>query len=239
MTTTKLVYAYVRVSTERQVKEGESLEAQQRKLQAYAQLHGWEIAEMFVEQGVSGSVPLRHRPEGSRLLEKMTPGCIVIACKLDRMFRSARDAINEVEDMRDAKIALHFIDMGGDVTGEGLGKLFFMITAAFAEAERDRITERIRDVKRDQKARRRFLGGNKPFGYDIAEVGVPPRIERFLVPNEGEQDAITIMVAMKDSGCSLRQISSAIKAMGYNISHIGVRDILQKHSQGAYQSEAA
>jgi hypothetical protein len=38
--------------------------------------------------------------------------------------------------------------------GHGLSKLFLTIAAAFAEAERDRIRERIGQVKADQKARR-------------------------------------------------------------------------------------
>jgi DNA invertase Pin-like site-specific DNA recombinase len=39
------------------------------------------------------------------------------------------------------------IDLGGDVTGNGVSKLVFTILSAVAEAERDRIRERIRDVK--------------------------------------------------------------------------------------------
>ena len=43
----------------------------------------------------------------------------------------------------------------------GLSKLF--LTIASAEAERDRIRERIGQVKADQKARGRYLGGKVPF----------------------------------------------------------------------------
>jgi hypothetical protein len=53
---------------------------------------------------------------------------------------------------------LHLLDLGGDIAGNGLSKLFLTIAAAFAEAERDRIRERISQVKADQKARGRFLG---------------------------------------------------------------------------------
>jgi hypothetical protein len=40
--------------------------------------------------------------------------------------------------------------------------------AAFAEAERDRIRERIGQVKADQKARGRYLGGRSPSGSGVA-----------------------------------------------------------------------
>ena len=44
-------------------------------------------------------------------------------------------------------VSLLMIDLGGDVTGNGISKLVFTILSAVAEAERDRIRERIRDVK--------------------------------------------------------------------------------------------
>ena len=56
-------------------------------------------------------------------------------------------------------VGLHLPDLGGDIAGNGLSKLFLTIAAAFAEAERDRIRERIGQVKADQKARCRYLGG--------------------------------------------------------------------------------
>ena len=64
------------------------------------------------------------------------------------------------------------IDLGGDVTGNGVSRLVFTILSAVAEAERDRIRERIADVKRDQRSRGRFLGGRRPFGYRVTDEGV-------------------------------------------------------------------
>ena len=77
------------------------------------------------------------------------------AAKLDRLFRSALDALKVVEDLKKRGVALHLLDLGGDISGNGLSKLFLTIAAAFAEAERDRIRERIGQVKADQKARGR------------------------------------------------------------------------------------
>ena len=58
-----------------------------------------------------------------------------------------------VEDLRARGVKLHLLDLGGDISGNGLSKLFLTVAAAFAEAERDRIRERIGQVKADQKAR--------------------------------------------------------------------------------------
>jgi hypothetical protein len=37
-------------------------------------------------------------------------------------------------------VFLHLLDLGGDVAGKGVSKLFLTIAAAFAGAERNRIT---------------------------------------------------------------------------------------------------
>lgn len=106
--------------------------------------------------------PLAERPEGAALLDALADGDTVIAPKLARMFRSASDALAVGDKMKKRSISLRFIDLGGDVTGNGISKLVFTILSAVAEAERDRIRERFRDVKTDQRERRRFLWGVGP-----------------------------------------------------------------------------
>jgi putative DNA-invertase from lambdoid prophage Rac len=165
------VFGYCRVSTTEQADEGSSLASQRQQITGYAMMKGWTITEMFVEAGVSGSIPLADRPEGRRLLEAISKGAVVITAKLDRMFRSAADALVTLEEVKDQGVALHMIDLGGDVTGNGISKMVFTILAAVAEGERDRIRERIRDAKRHLTAQGVFSGGKRPFGFDIFEDG--------------------------------------------------------------------
>src|SRR4051812_33744509 len=105
-------YGYVRVSTDRQAEEGESLSAQERQLAGYAMQHGWTLARVFREEGVSGSIPLRERPAGARLLATLCPGDAVVAPKLDRMFRSALDALTVVKELQARGVSLHLLDLG-------------------------------------------------------------------------------------------------------------------------------
>jgi putative DNA-invertase from lambdoid prophage Rac len=37
--------------------------------------------------------------------------------KLDRLFRSALDALQVVEDLRNRGVSLHLLDLGGDISG--------------------------------------------------------------------------------------------------------------------------
>jgi putative DNA-invertase from lambdoid prophage Rac len=97
------------------------------------------------------------------------------------------------------------IDLGGDVTGNGISKLVFTILSAVAEAERDRIRERVTQVKRDQKQRNRYLGGIVPFGFRVGQDGG-------LVPDEAEQAVITLARALRADGVTLRAIQAALES---------------------------
>jgi putative DNA-invertase from lambdoid prophage Rac len=214
------IYGYCRVSTVRQATEGESLEVQRRQIEGYALMHGLALDDVIVEEGVSGSIPVADRPAAGPMFAKLRKGDVVIAPKLDRLFRSALDALKVVEALRDRGVKLHLLDLGGDISGNGLSKLFLTIAAAFAEAERDRIRERIGQVKADQKARGRYLGGKVPFGFRRGDAGE-------LVPHEPEQEAIREMVALRAQGKALRTIAAAAQAKGRRISHEGVAGVLR------------
>lgn len=216
------VYGYARVSTDRQAEDGQSLIVQQRQIEGQAMTLGLPMTRMFVERGISGSVPLQKREEGACLLSAVTAGDIIITPKLDRMFRSSVDALNVLADLQVRRVSLHMIDLGGDVTGNGISKLVFTILSAVAEAERDRIRERISDVKRDQRRRGRFLGGARPpFGYGVGENGD-------LVAIPAQVQAIEEMVRLRGLGCSFRQIAFAMRAAGHGLSHVGVKRVLDR-----------
>ena len=198
------VYGYVRVSTDRQADEGVSLGAQERTLAGYALMQGLQLDRTFVEQGVSGSTPLVERPEGAKLLAILRPGDIVLTPKLDRMFRSALDALRVLERLHAQTIGLHMLDLGGDVTGNGISKLVFTILSAVAEAERDRIRERIVDIKRDQRRQGRYLGGIVPFGYRLGADGE-------LIADAAEQAVIERARALRQAGRPLRAIQAVVE----------------------------
>ena len=55
-TGTTQAVGYIRVSTDKQADHGVSLDAQQAKLTAYAQLYDLELVEVIVEAGVSAKM---------------------------------------------------------------------------------------------------------------------------------------------------------------------------------------
>ena len=142
----------------------------------------FDIAE-YVDPGVSGSLPLGERPSGKEMLESAKPGDCVVACKLDRLFRSAIDALRTAEELRERGVDLILVDMGTEpVTGNGAAKLFFGMLSIFAEFERERITERTISGRQAKRLTGGHLGGSPPFGYTTCGEGRQSK----LVPVEAE-----------------------------------------------------
>src|SRR5215213_11087388 len=83
------VALYMRVSSEEQ-RDRETIEIQREFLEQYCRLYGLEIAEIYADDGVSGTVPLHERPDGRRLLEDTRENrfTAVLVSKLDRLGRS-------------------------------------------------------------------------------------------------------------------------------------------------------
>jgi DNA invertase Pin-like site-specific DNA recombinase len=208
-------YGYARVSTLEQADEGESLSVQQRQLTGYAQMNGLHIERTFIERGVSGAKPLAERPQGAALLATLKPGDVVITAKLDRMFRSALDALGVLGQLKENGVSLHMIDLGGDTTGNGVSKLVFTILSAVAEAERDRIRERIGEAKRAQRERGEFLGGHAPYGF--VRVG-----KNGLEPIPEKEDFIRRMVRYRERGLTLRAIQERLDAEGEHVSLMAI-----------------
>ena len=211
------VYGYARVSTARQADEGERSDVQQRQITGYIHMQGLTLDTVFVERGVSGSKPLSDRPQGAALLAALKPGDVVIIAKLDRMFRSALDALDVLSRLKEGGINLHMIDLGGHVTGNGVSKLVFTILSAVAEAERDRTRERVAEVKRDQRQRGRYLGGKVPWGGRSAR-------RETCCPRPPSGRACQQMRQLRAEGASLRAISDKMKAAGVSITHQGVKN---------------
>ena len=85
-----------------------------RQIEGYGLMHGLVVDEVVVEEGISGSVPVEDRPVGGALFAKLQRRDIVIAAKLDRLFRSALDALKVVESLKTRGVKLHLLDLGGD-----------------------------------------------------------------------------------------------------------------------------
>jgi site-specific DNA recombinase len=174
-----MILGYARCSTEEQI-EGTSLREQQRKVKALAEMRGVDLAYEFVsyvDAGVSGTIPLAERPNGGKLLSDAGKGDIIVSTKLDRLFRSASDALNTADLLKKRGIGLILIDLGVEpVTDSGTAKLFFGMLALMAEFERSRIAERMQDGREAKRARGGCIG-TVPYGWRKVGMGKQAQLE--------------------------------------------------------------
>ena len=197
---------YVRVSTEDQVTEGVSLDAQQAKVKAWADLNSYDLAEIHIDAGISGK-RADNRPGLQRALKDIGQGDALVVYSLSRLARSTRDTL-DIADLLEKKGAdLVSISEKIDTT-TAAGKMVFRMLAVLNEFERDQISERTRAALQYKRAKGEKTGGDIPYGYDLTADG-------HLVKNTAEQKAINLIKDLKAKGYSLRGIARELKAKGY------------------------
>jgi site-specific DNA recombinase len=193
-----MLLGYTRVSSVEQASDDKtSLEEQERVIRGYAMMKGYTQFEVSVysDPGISAGIALRDRPSGKRLLEDAKKGDVIICSKFDRLFRSARDAVNMSEIFREKGIDLICFNMGDSpVNGNGIGQFFFTLMAAVAQLERTLIKERTADGKRAKKLRGGHVCGKAPYGFRVEGRGPAAR----LIAVEAEQKVIQTVREWKE-----------------------------------------
>jgi putative DNA-invertase from lambdoid prophage Rac len=211
-----MMLGYVRVSTQEQASsDRSSLQEQVRVIKGIAMTRGVQGFDLTIysDPGVSGTIPLHDRPAGKELLAIAKRGDIVCASKLDRMFRSASDALVTAEKMKVEGIDLILFDLGHDpVTSNGMAKFFFTMVGAFAELERTKIADRMQEGKRGKRARGGHTGGYAPFGFRKVGAGRDARLE----PDTEEQDILRLTQDLHQhrNYRKLHKLADALNDMG-------------------------
>lgn len=136
-------YAYIRVSTD---KQQNSLGSQADLDIKRAEFLGLELPESrhFVDEARSGSIPLRRRPAGKRLMETIQAGDTLIVTAIDRIARNLRDLLHIFDDLVERGVNVHVINFGGASLDmkSAVGRLLIQILGAIAEFERNMVIER-------------------------------------------------------------------------------------------------
>lgn len=195
---------YARVSGEEQT-IGRNIEAQIDELKGLLPA-SYEIAHIYLDDGVSGATPLAERPEGSRLMADAAAGRFdkLMVTRIDRLCRSIVDLNQVAKTLYGLGIALRA--QGLEFGDSPQGKFLLNSLGNMAEFERDLIKERTLSGKRFKaKALERWPGGTVPYGYAYTkgepgekgswrvieeEADVLRRIYRFCVENSFGLSAI-------------------------------------------------
>lgn len=200
--------AYLRVSTEKQVDRGVSLDAQRAKVAAYAELYDLEIVEVIVDAGVSAKT--LERPGLQRALGLLRKGSAdaLLVVKLDRLTRSVRD-LGELVSGPFAPGRAALLSVGEQIdTRSAAGRLVLNVLASVSQWEREAIGERTSAAMQHKASAGEFTGGGAPYGFALDEDGVR------LVPVEVEQAVIAAARELRAAGLSLRAVAAELAARG-------------------------
>jgi DNA invertase Pin-like site-specific DNA recombinase len=184
--------SYLRVSTERQGRSGLGLEAQREAVRRH--LNGAEPIAQFVETETGkGSNALEKRPElrAALALARKHKATLVIA-KLDRLARN----VAFIAQLMEAGVEFVAADM------PSANRLTLHIMAAFAEHEREMISQRTKAALAAAKARGAVLGRN---GRVLAVRNKAAAVERLAVVSERLRELV-------GEGASIRQIAATLNA---------------------------
>ena len=147
-----LKFAYARVSTRKQFRDGNGLDEQ------IAKLENAGFDELVVEE-FSGATT--KRPHLDALIQRLQTGDTLIVTKLDRFARSAAEGLSLINSLLSRGVHVFILNMGL-IDNTPIGKLITTILLAIAEFERDMIIERTQAGKEIARTKHGFRDGRPP-----------------------------------------------------------------------------
>lgn len=183
---------YARVSTQRQVEEGMSLDVQARSMGMAAELAGFTKTELIREEGRSGK-SISGRPalqEALRRLETGTANALFVT-RIDRLARSTQDFLSIVDHSQKHNWRLVLLDLNLD-TSSSAGRFVVTIMSALAEMERGIIAARQKDIHKDRRDRGKIWG---------VDLGPKTKVS---------QEVIERMRSMREAGLSYHAIAAKL-----------------------------
>lgn len=163
--------------------EFNSLESQRSICASYVasqRPNGWaEIPKHYDDAGQSGASLAR--PALQDLLSDVESGLIdvVIIYKLDRITRTLLDFVRLMDLFNHYGVSFVAVTQNFD-TADSTGRLILNILLTFAQFEREIVSDRLKDKFTAMRQRGMFVGGNVPYGYDLADKKL------VINPHEGE-----------------------------------------------------
>ena len=195
------VAIYSRVSTEEQVKEGISIDAQIDKCKSYCDARGWTVHKIYVDPGFSAGT--LDRPAMKELLQDADDQRfdIILVYKIDRFSRRLKDLIMVLEELKLKNINFTSVTEQIDTTS-AMGEAFFQIIGVFAQLERGMVKERVK-LAFDRKADLGEALYRPPYGYTY--------LNRKLVPDPNTSMNILEMFEMWINGIDYKIIAEKFK----------------------------
>lgn len=160
---TQKVAIYVRVST-----SGQTVENQERELLAHCQRQGWQVFEIYRDEGFSGAVA--DRPALKEMMADARLGRfnLLVVWKIDRLARSISHLLEVLTELKE--LGIGFVSLTEAINTEtAQGRMIANFLGSIAEFERELVVERIKcGMSRASAAGVRI--GRPRAGFDVNEA---------------------------------------------------------------------
>ena len=187
------VAIYIRVSTDKQVKDGDSMRDQLATGQKYIDSHeNMILVDTYIDDGISGQK--LKRDDFQRLIDDVRAGRIdlIIFTRLDRWFRNLRHYLNTQDILDKHGVSWTAIEQPYFDTSTPHGRAFVNNSMIWAELEAQNDSDRILGVFDDKVDNGEVLSGSTPLGYTI--------VNKHLVPDDDAPTAVAIFQYYRKTG---------------------------------------
>lgn len=176
--------AYMRVSTEKQVEEGNGLESQKRDILEYCQRNEFTVTDWYIDDGYTGAN--MNRPELQRLITDCSRKKIscVVAFKLDRLSRGMVDGLYIIEKIFQPN-GVQFKCVHDSVSYDSpMEQAYTQMMAVFAQLDKNTMMLRMHGGMLERVKQGYWMGGgNLPYCYSYSKeqgilVPIPERAEQ-------------------------------------------------------------
>ena len=164
--------AYLRVSTQAQSTEGEGMEIQKNKILAYCKEKGFKLEKIYEDRGMSGTI--KERPGLLQLLKDCEAGTIkrIIVYKMDRLARELTISLWLEKEFKKFNVELNTVEDPPYDLEDPLGKAFKHIADIFAELEKDVISMRMKEGRKNKAQNGERACGPVAFGFRQTDSGM-------------------------------------------------------------------
>ena len=201
---TRAIGYICRINFDGQSIDGVSFEAQLDEIWAYANLHDFDLVDIFYDIGRSESVAESDMLQQSLALLASGEVSALIVYKLDCLSVNVLDVLNLISEIVGYSASLHSIVERLD-TQSGLDKFFVNMSAALNQLERSLVSHRTIHAMASKKK----LGhhcGSPAYGYQI--------VDKKLLRNPAESSVIALIGTMKADGATLQMIADELNNQG-------------------------
>lgn len=224
----KQALLYIRVSTEEQVKYGYSIETQEHDLRKWCKDNDYNVKKVYADKGISGG-SIEKRKGFMNMINESVRNDTIIFTKLDRFSRNLLDANMIVKQLEEKNVSIKAIFEDDIDTTTADGKFIFNLKLSLAQREREKTSERIKDVFNYKKSIGQTTTGSVPLGLKV--------VDKYVVIDDETSDIVKFLFETYDDlnniqetyRCMIEKYGkvrsvSSIKNILKNKLYIGVKD---------------